>query len=292
MKRLFTERHGGTKPRTSEALDDTTRNALWNLLAARIEEEWFGLLFPDKCGDGYAYAGTDFGKLRRTMEGYGLLWPPDQLGADSPASDGQVFDAVEFAYEHIAEPKDPYFHSYMGHTHYHYDQEPGRARFEEDVSRIFERNGMAFELKHGEVVRMAPTGLQEALAQTVFRTGDNALDEMLEAARQKFLNRSLDVRRESLEKLWDAWERLKTIEPGRDKKAQATALLTKASAEPNFLARLEKEALELTEIGNRFMIRHTETDKIPIRESVHVDYLFQRMFALIRMLLKASGRGG
>lgn len=37
------------------------------------------------------------------------------------------------------------------------------------------------------------------------------------------------------------------------------------------------------------MIRHTETDKVPIRGSDHVDYLFQRMFAIIRLLLKMSG---
>jgi len=292
MKRLFTERHGGTKPRLSEVLDETARNALWNLLSARINEEWFGFLFPDKCGDGYAYAGTDFDKLRRTMEGYGLLWPHSYLDANLVSSDGQIFDVVEFAYEHIAEAKDPSYHSYMSHSHYSYDQEAGRAKFEQDVNRIFERNGIAFELKHGEVIRVTPTGLEEALAQTVFHTSDNALDEMLEGARQKFLNRSLDVRREALEKLWDAWERLKTIEPGKDKKAQATALLARGSKEPNFLARLDKEAMELTEIGNKFMIRHTETDKTPITESAHVDYLFHRMFSLIRLLLKASGRGG
>ncbi|MHB1936940.1 MAG: hypothetical protein ACYCOR_10175 [Acidobacteriaceae bacterium] len=118
------------------------------------------------------------------------------------------------------------------------------------------------------------------------------LDELLEDARHKFLNRDLKTRRESLEKLWDAWERLKTIEPGRDKKEQAKALLSRASAEPNLLGRLENEAMELTEIGNKFMIRHTETDKVPINESIHVDYLFQRMFAIVRLLLRSSSRGG
>ena len=116
---------------------------------------------------------------------------------------------------------------------------------------------------------MAPTGLQEALAETVFHTGDKALNELLEDARHKFLNRDLKVRRESLEKLWDAWERLKTIEPGKDKKVQATALLAKASIETSFQERLKKEARELTDIGNKFMIRHTETDKVPISESAH-----------------------
>jgi hypothetical protein len=80
------------------------------------------------------------------------------------------------------------------------------------VNRIFERNGMAFELAQGEVTPMAPAVLHESLAEAIFHTGDGALDELLETARHKFLNRGIDVRRESLEKLWDAWERLKTVE--------------------------------------------------------------------------------
>jgi hypothetical protein len=99
------------------------------------------------------------------------------------------------------------------------------------------------------------------------------------------------VRKESLEKLWDAWERLKTVEPGKDKRASAGALINKASSEPAFRDRLDREARELTEIGNAFMIRHTETDKVPIAESKHIDYLFHRLFALIRLLVRTSGRG-
>ena len=98
-------------------------------------------------------------------------------------------------------------------------------------------------------------------------SGDNILDELLEASRNKFLNRSLDVRRESLEKLWDAWERLKTIEPGKDKKASSEVVLDKTSTEPAFRELIETEAKELTEIGNQFMIRHTETNKVPIAKS-------------------------
>ena len=49
MKKLFTERHGEAKPRVAEALDDATRDGLLTLVAARIDEEWFGLTFPNKC---------------------------------------------------------------------------------------------------------------------------------------------------------------------------------------------------------------------------------------------------
>ena len=68
--------------------------------------------------------------------------------------------------------------------------------------------------------------------------------------------------------------------------------LDRVSAEPTFREQLENEAVWLTEIGNKFMIRHTEVGKVPIVESTQVDYLFHRMFAAIRLLLKATGRGG
>ncbi len=292
MKRLFTERHGSTKPRVAEVLDEVTRNALLTLLRARMDEEWFGLSFPQKCGDGYAYAGTDFTKLRATMDGYGLLWPKQEIDPDNPPPDGQIFDVIEFSYEYVAAALNPTFHSYMSHSHYDYDQETGQDKFAQDVNRIFERNGVAFALIEGEVTRLAPAVIDDLLAQTIFRTGDADLDAMLEAARQKFLNRALDVRRESLEKLWDAWERLKTLEPGKDKKASTKALLDRVTTELTFRDRLEQEANQLTDIGNKFMIRHTEKDKVPIGESAQVDYLFHRMFSLIHLLLRASGRGG
>ncbi|MDP2899072.1 MAG: hypothetical protein Q8Q12_21250 [bacterium] len=292
MKKLFTERFGLTQPRVNEALDADTAIGLLGIIQARISENWFGEAFPAECEDGGLNAGCDTSKLKGALAAYNLIWPADWPNEDGLfPDDPQIFDLIEFSYEHVAIPEACGFHSYWRHDHYKYDQEKGRAKFTEDVNRVFERHGMAFELVQGEVTRIAPTGLQEALAETVFKTGDNDLDRLLETARGKFLNRSLDIRKEALEKLWDAWERLKTIEPGKDKRTQAKALLDKATTEPNLRARLEKEAMELTEIGNNFMIRHTETTKTPITESVHVDYLFHRMFSLIQLLLKSSGRG-
>jgi hypothetical protein len=285
---LFTERHGGMKPRTAEVMDAVTTTGLMELVSARIDEQWFGNAFPFACQDGQGNAGTDTRKLQTMLATYDVIWPGDWRGASERPEDGQIFDLIEFSYEHIAEPNDYAHHSYWGHSHYTYDQEAGRKKFEADVNRIFERNGMAFELKQGEVTRLAPTGLAELLAETVFRTGDAMLDELLEDSRTKFLHRDLKVRKESLEKLWDAWERLKTIGPGRNKAEQAQGLLERAASEISFRARLEKEARELTEIGNNFMIRHTETDKTPIVDSSQVDYLFHRMFAMIRFLLHSN----
>ena len=65
MKKLFTERHGEGKARVADILDDATREGLLTLVSARIDEEWSGLSFNEKCSDGYAYAGTATGRTAR-----------------------------------------------------------------------------------------------------------------------------------------------------------------------------------------------------------------------------------
>jgi hypothetical protein len=53
-------------------------------------------------------------------------------------------------------------------------------------------------MEKGEIIRKAPIGLQEALATTIFRTGDSALDRLIETAPEKVLSRSPEVRKEGL----------------------------------------------------------------------------------------------
>ena len=251
-------------PRIGEELTPEAATALLGLVNARIDENWFGEQFPETCPDGPVNIGCDIGKLQTGLAGYRVIWPKDWPDPDGHVpADPQIFDLLEFSYEHIALPTAYAHHGFFRHDHLTYDAGAGRDKFGHDINRIFERQGLAFELRDGEIVRLAPTGLQEALVVAVFQTGDRDLDRLLEISREKFLNRELDVRKEGLEKLWDAWERLKTIEPGRDKKAQTTALLDRAATEPVLRERLEYEAKELTLLGNNLMIRHTEVGNLP-----------------------------
>jgi len=50
------------------------------------------------------------------------------------------------------------------------------------------------------------------------------------------------------------------------------------------------DAQGLTDIGNRFKIRHFEKDKLDITETLHYDFLFHRLFAMIALLLRATKR--
>lgn len=290
MRKLFTERTAQPEPRVKESLGTKLQSVLVQLVEQRIDDNSFGQSFPAQCPDGPVNSGVNEERLRAAMDGYKVIWPRDAFALeDEEPSDSQVFDLLEFTFEHIARPVPQDFHPFFLHHHYKYDQDGGRRQFAEEVNRLFERNGIAFQLNDGQVERLVPTVLQDVLRQLTFNTGDQPLDELLSTAREKFLNRDLVIRREALEKLWDAWERLKSLSDPNDKKRSTKILLDRGSAEPNLRDRIESEAKQLTEIGNAFMIRHAEVTKTPITESIHVDYLFHRLFSFIRMLLQANG---
>jgi hypothetical protein len=44
--------------------------------------------------------------------------------------------------------------------------------------------------------------------------------------------------------------------------------------------------------GNKLQIRHSKVTRVPLRVNEHVVYMFHRMFALIRLLLRMTSRGG
>jgi AbiJ N-terminal domain 4 len=291
MKRLlFTERMTQPKPRVAETLDGNVRAALFQIVQSRIESNWFGSAFPLQCPDGSVNAGTDLNAQKVNMAAFHVVWPDEVMHKDtSHISDSKVFDLIEYSFENIARPMPKDYHSFFSHHHYDYDQPSGRQAFAEEINRLFEHNGLAYQLREGQVERLTTTVLQQVLAQTASNTGDITLNDLLNTARDKFLNRELHVRREALEKLWDAWERLKSLSDPNDKKRSTQLLLDKTVAEPQLRQRIELEAKQVTEIGNSFFIRHTEVTKPHIVESAHVDYLFHRLFSLIRLILQAHG---
>ena len=136
----------------------------------------------------------------------------------------------------------------------------------------------------GYIERLTPIVLDQILVGN-FRTSDSELNKLLSVAVEKFRDPDLSIRTESLEKLWDAWERLKTFHDS-NKKISIKLLLEKAIPEQNLREKINEEAKALTKIGNDFMIRHTETNKIKIDRSEDIEYLFHRLFALVYMLTR------
>lgn len=286
MTDYFSDRERGPRPRTNLKVETPAWGGLVALVDSYVSNGGFGIDFPEACPEGRGPTGTDthaFGLALRA-EIPDIDWP---LQADTVPDTLSALDLLEFCHRHVAEPIEGSYHSYYGHSHLSFDRSKGQADFRERVNRILSRNGVAFVLEEdGRVSRLAPPVLDEELRRAAFYTGDATLDTLLEAARARFLSPDPATRRESLEKLWDAWERLKTLEPGADKKVSAGTLLDKAASEPIFRDLLEQEAASLTRIGNRFRIRHSETTQVEIQTEDHVDYLFHRLLALILLCLR------
>jgi hypothetical protein len=203
-----------------------------------------------------------------------------------------LMDVIEFCWRSVGKVRRRAYHDYWKHYHIDFDMDAGRWEFREAVNLIFQRNGLAFTLtERGEIERLIPVEIGDALHRAQFRTGDTELDGMLDTARRKFLDPDEKVRREALEKLWDAWARLTTID-GKEKKAGIAGLLDQAAGPegPKLRAILETEAQAPTDMGNAFQIRHSEATQERLHRADHADYLFHRLFSLVYLLLRASGR--
>ncbi|WP_221930500.1 hypothetical protein [Paracoccus laeviglucosivorans] len=220
-----------------------------------------------------------------------IEWPlSPSLVPDTPV----ILDLLEFCAGAAGEPIQGAYHSYYRHHHLSWDRDAGLARFVADVNLLFRRNAVAYELTAtGQARRLLPQAIANTIGWALFQTGDAETDRLLEAARQRFVSPMPEDRQDALEKLWDAFERLKTLDPGVNKRAQADALLDRVAPRGSgFREALGREAVELTSIGNSFRIRHSETTQEALTSLDQVDYLFTRMFAFVRVILKGTGRGG
>jgi hypothetical protein len=293
--KYFSERELGEGPRNREDLAEPAWSGIKTEIAARINDGSFGAAYPDTCPDGGGAIGTDQLAFWNAMHARvpSLEERPWLHVIVEPPPIHDVMDMIEFCWRSVGKPVQGGYHSFFKHYHLSFDIEAGRAEFREAINEIFRRNGLAYDLSaDGAIERLAPPVLNEALVAASFTTGDAPLDGMLGDARRKFLSPDEGVRREALEKLWDAFERIKTLEHGAGKAAQAKLLLDKAAGaeSPKFREMLEREASALTGIGNSFHIRHSETNQEPLSSSQHVDYLFHRLFAFIALLLRATNR--
>jgi hypothetical protein len=269
----FSDRERGPKPRTEEVITPSVWGGIVGIVQALVSTDAFGAKFPEYCPDGYGPAGTDEDALALAVQAEmpGLSWPlvtseyvqGGFLSRKEPFAPDTLLalDFIEFCYRAVALPiiEGGSYHSYFNHTHLSFDADKGKEAFRADINRIFSRNNLAYELDEtGQVVRLAPAVLRERLSSDFFHTGDEALDGMLEDSRAKFLNTDPAIRRESLERLWDCWERLKSLENPTNKKLSVESLLSKAAPDSAFRTVLDDEAKALTVIGNSFHIRHSE----------------------------------
>lgn len=297
MADYFSDRETGPVPRTTEEIGDTVWGGIYSVIESYILRGSFAREFPKSCPDGDANCGTDEEAFwRRALAEI----PQIASGSEKPSPETAppvlaILDLLEFAAKVVAKPIVEGRHAYYGHPHLSFkgDQSLAKTEFASEVSLILARNGIAFQLEpSGDIRRLLPEPVRTVVSRSAFATGDEESDRLLQAAVRGFTDPRNEKRRDALEKLWDAFERIKTLEPGSDKRTQAAALLDRACANagPLFRTQLEEEAKALTKIGNEFRIRHSESDKEILRQPSQVDQLFVRMFSFLWYVLSTTNR--
>ena len=294
----FSDQENGERPRDVEEISPTAWGGIRALIQTRVEDGSFGATYGESCFDGPVAIGTNAAGFRDAMRSQivGLpVWPwRNDYGSwdDKPEPPNilQILDMLQFCWTHIAKPNSFEYHSFGKHHHLRFDVESGRKEFRKDVELIFRRNGIAFTLtEEGQIERLVPLPFREAFVHSEFDTGDADLDHLLKTAQRKFVHPDPNIRREALETLWDAWERLKTLDCPSNKAKSVTTMLDKVAGQdsPKLRDALEQEAIQLTRIGNSLRIRHSEITQEQLASAEHMDYLFWRLFSLIRLALRS-----
>lgn len=291
-------RENGPPAQDREAITPAAWQGIVGVIQASLRTALFAEDFPDRsCIDeGFREAITGCNEqqfyLRLTGDHPRTHVPLDPNNVPETV---QASEIVEFCYQHVSMPIHPEPHAYFAHRHYlHFRRDMGQEQFAREVNTILARNQLAYELRpNGEVRRLLPPVLREALASSEFTSEDNALNRLLESARRRFSDPDFHTRYDALRDLWDAFERLKTLEPPRDDvRRSSAALIARVSQEPVVQEMLDAEMrVNLGDFGNGFFIRHANAEQVGLQTSEEIDYLFHRLFAVIRLLLRSTGRG-
>lgn len=301
----FTDRELGKKEPTVNEIDITVWNGIVAIFDSFITDNSFSKDFPEQCPDGQGICSCNttllYDKLKalipnakipitrmeKFVKGYSD-WETGGKEVENKIDTFTTLDLLEFCFRHLYDPiPTGNLHEYFNHYHLTFkDTGKSKQKYREEINSLFERNGIAYQLNtEGKIIRV----IQDVFAQIInrkFQTKDVTLNQLLTEATQFILFPKSTDRIRAIEKLWDAFERIKTFY-STNKKVSATQLINLvANGNALFETYLVTETTNLTEIGNKFQIRHFETDKQEITDVAHIDYFFFRMFSLIDLFIK------
>lgn len=198
-----------------------------------------------------------------------------------------TLDFIQFCHKNIQEAVKDDYHNFFKHYHLTFKESKQLQKdFRDNINQIFERNRIVFFINdEGLINRTIPITMKPLINQ-IYNTEDKKLNELVQLAHDKFILPNIADRIHALEKIWDAFERVKTYYLEKNKKESVYELIKLVAKGNSAIEELiNEEAKALTKIGNDFQIRHFERMKIEIIDNKHIDYLFYRMISLIHLFL-------
>lgn len=305
---LFTERNGMRTPLAHTAIITIEAySLLWDVCDRFLE--YLAWKFPEPCADGFPCCGLDKEKLETALkykiptlfrDSHGVLTTPKirrNVFADDDERDSYdqyaLLDYIEYIAINCHDITSRNWHSFFRHNDLVFNEgsHETQKQFHSEINQTLEMAGLLYILNSQmQIERVEENGvLTEAVIADIQRVTEPGLRDLLSDACRYHRDPKLESRSLSVEKLWDALERLKTyyLAPSVDKKASADRVINDMSnGNSDFIQMFTAEFKALTEIGNNYRIRHHETNKIEILDSRHFDYFFNRGLALFATALK------
>ena len=237
-----------------------------------LNKDYFQEDFGYLCED----AGEVSGKLGSDIEAQMFrairkpdLWPIQQKFKSY--SEDDLFDVIEFLYDHVSKPIDGYFHSYNA-CGYHYDtfdKKTGQQEFRDNISQILCDYKEGYELSdNGEILESPEQGLENLFAASLPTHDPDNVEQRVQAAILKFrlYRSSLEDRRNAIRDLADVLEYLRP---------QLETVITK------------KDDGDLFDIANNFGIRHhNKKQKQDYDKAIWYSWMFYYYLATIHACLR------
>lgn len=162
-----------------------------------------------------------------------------------------------------------------------YSLNTSNTNFQNAINKIFALNSLDFKIINNEIHFTNNVVSAIEYAEKCTEVG---IERLLLIANEHYTKGELST---ATEKIWDAFERIKTYyNPALNKKNSSKKIVNDISMGCSEIKEeFNEEFKKLTEIGNKFTIRHYEKDKIDIIDKRHYDYLYKRCLALITTVI-------
>lgn len=161
--------------------------------------------------------------------------------------------------------------------------------FQNEINDILIESGLLYTLTDENIIEriVENSPLTPKIQATVSLVSEVGTRELLKDAIALYKTPGPAARQDSVEKIWDALERLKTYYTYLDKKDSVSKIVNDmGNGQPAFITIICEEFKTLTKIGNNYRIRHHETEKIDIIDVKHYDYFFNRCLSLIGLAVQ------
>lgn len=296
---LYTERHGMRTPiERTYSISIIAYSRLFDCCSRYFE--YLAWKYPAKCPDGNGCCGLDFEKFSEDMEFEIPTLFRREGRIEKPHSRHNVFepepiddefdqyaliDLIEFVAQNIHDITQKRYHDFFRHNDLFFGETNEIAeKFIAEINGTFQKVGLLYQLTTNlEVERIEETAiLSEKIEKDIQTIKEPGLRELLIMAVQKHKSPYPNDQKDAVEKIWDAFERLKTYYTNKNKRESADQIIGDMSdGKDEYIELFTAEFKLLTEIGNNYRIRHHETNKIDITDIRHYDYFFNRCLALI-----------